>query len=317
MSSNYYEIAKKSSNLLITQIKSDYTDYLSSENLCNQRSLRLFSETSLSYLDIICLLIVSSSIMKTLQKLNGKICNFELARNKLSLLLNGLSDLIFPFSCTVCHKGLEVSMGRRYLCAECIGKIRLIKENVCSRCGKESAISPCRSCKEKKQIFRKARSAGIYEGVLKECIHLFKYSKKTYLARPLGKLLIDLIYYEQDLSKAELLVPVPLDRRRYRERGFNQAQLLAAIISKKTGIPISRSLYRTGDAPSQTQLSRQERIVNVKGLFKAVRNNGVTGKSILLIDDVFTTGSTANECARVLLIAGAQEVNVLTIARSE
>lgn len=255
--------------------------------------------------------------MKTSQKLNGKISSFEFARGKLLLLLNGLSDLIFPFNCTVCHKGLEVSQGRQYLCAECLGKIRLIKENVCFRCGKESAISPCRSCKEKKQIFQKARSAGIYEGVLKECIHLFKYSKKTYLARPLGKLLVDLIRYEQDLSKVELLVPVPLDKRRYRERGFNQAQLLTAIISKKTGIPISRNLYRTRNAPSQTQLSRQERIINVKGLFKADRNNEVAGKGILLVDDVFTTGATANECARVLLTAGAQEVNVLTIARSE
>lgn len=237
--------------------------------------------------------------------------------NKLSLLLNGLSDLIFPFSCAVCHKGLEVSLGRRYLCAECIGKIRLIKEGICSRCGKESAISPCRSCKEKKQIFQKARSAGIYEGALKECIHLLKYNGKTYLARPLGKLLVDLIRYEQDLIKAELLIPVPLDKRRYRERGFNQAQLLAAVVSKEIGIPISRSLCRRGDAPSQTQLSRQERIKNVKGLFKVARNNGVMGKSVLLVDDVFTTGATASECARALLTAGAQEVNVLTVARSE
>jgi ComF family protein len=237
--------------------------------------------------------------------------------NKFSLFLNGLSDLIFPFSCEICHKKLEVSSGRQYLCAECIGKIKLIREEICSCCGKESAISPCRSCKEKKQIFQKARSAGIYEGVLKECIHLFKYNRKTYLARPLGKLLIDLIYCEQDLSKAELLVPVPLDKRKYRERGFNQAQLLAATISKKTGIPISRGLYRIGNAPSQTQLSCQERIKNVEGLFKVAGNNGIMGKSILLVDDVFTTGATANECARTLLRAGAQKVNVLTVARSE
>ena len=241
--------------------------------------------------------------------------NFKPVRNRLSLLLNGLSDLLFPFSCTLCHKRLEVSQGRQYLCSECSGKIRLIKGNICFHCGKESAISPCRSCKEKRHFFRKARSAGIYEGVLKECIHLFKYAKKTYLAHPLGKLLVKLIYYEEDLSKAGLLVPVPIDRKKYRQRGFNQAELLASITGKKTGIPVSRSLYRTGDAPSQTQLSRQERIANVRGLFK-VRGK-VTGKSILLIDDVFTTGATANECARALLTAGAREVNVLTIARSE
>jgi len=238
--------------------------------------------------------------------------------NKLSLLLNGLSDLLFPFSCAVCHKGLEVRLGRYYLCAECLGKIRLIiKEESCSRCGKESAISLCKSCKEKKYYFKKARSAGIYDGVLKECIHLFKYDKKTYLARPLGKLLIRLIHDEQDLSKAELLVPVPLDKRRYRERGFNQAQLLAAIVSKEIGIPISGSLHRTGNAPSQTQLSPQERLKNVKGLFKIVYNDGVINKSVLLIDDVFTTGATVDECARTLVNAGAQEVNILTVARSE
>ncbi|MBT9132394.1 ComF family protein [candidate division NPL-UPA2 bacterium Unc8] len=238
--------------------------------------------------------------------------------NKFSLLLNGLSDLIFPFSCAVCHKGLEVRLGRQYLCAECLGKIRLIiKEDICSCCGKKSAISPCMSCKEKKHYFKKARSAGIYDGVLKECIHLLKYNKKTYLARPLGKFLIDLACYKQDLSKAELLVPVPLDKRRYRERGFNQAQLLAAVVSKEIGIPISTSLHRTRNAPSQTQLSHQERLKNVKGLFKVARNNGVINKNILLIDDVFTTGATADECARALLTAGAQGVNVLTVARSE
>jgi ComF family protein len=213
---------------------------------------------------------------------------------------------------------LEVRLGRYYLCAECLGKIRLIiKEESCSCCGKKSAISLCRSCKEKKHYFKKVRSAGIYDGVLKECIHLFKYDKKTYLARPLGKLLIRLIHDEQDLSKAELLVPVPLDKRRYRERGFNQAQLLAAIVSKEIGIPISGSLHRTGNAPSQTQLSPQERLKNVKGLFKIVYNDGVINKSVLLIDDVFTTGATVDECARTLVNAGAQEVNILTVARSE
>lgn len=154
--------------------------------------------------------------------------------------------------------------------------------------------------------------------MLRECIHHFKYRKKAYLARPLGELLIDRMREDKDLGEADFLIPVPLDGRRLREREFNQAHLLAQGVSRYFNIPISsRNLRRVRRVPPQTQLSRKEREKNVKGLFQVRKGEKYKGRKILLIDDVFTTGATVNECARVLKQAEAEEVQVLTVARGE
>lgn len=153
---------------------------------------------------------------------------------------------------------------------------------------------------------------------MRECIHLFKYSKKVYLAEPLGELLAELMRNDSRLRKADLLVPIPLDGRRYREREFNQAHLLAEVLSRYFGIPISsRNLRRTRTTLPQTQLNREHREENVRGLFQVGKAKEYQEKAILIIDDVFTTGSTVNECAKALSKVGAREVNVLTVARGE
>ncbi|MCK4261622.1 ComF family protein [bacterium] len=153
---------------------------------------------------------------------------------------------------------------------------------------------------------------------MRECIHFFKYQKKAYLARPLGEMLIDGMSNDEDLREADFLIPVPLDGRRFREREFNQAHLLAQVVSRDFKITISsRNLRRARRVPPQTQLSRKQREENVKGLFEVRSREEYKGRRILLIDDVFTTGATVNECARVLKEAGAEEVSVLTVARGE
>lgn len=236
---------------------------------------------------------------------------------KLSDFIDGALNLIFPLNCLICQRGLE-SGNKKYLCRHCWAKIRLIEEPVCSQCGRPSALPMCSSCKRRRYHFQTARAAGLYEGILRECIHLFKYSKKVHLAQPLGNLLTALMRNNGSLGKASLLVPVPLDGRRYREREFNQAYLLAQVVSHYFGIPISfRNLRRTRTALPQTQLNRKQREENIKGLFQVKKAKEYRGKTILIIDDVFTTGSTANECAKVISQAGAREVNILTVARGE
>ncbi len=233
------------------------------------------------------------------------------------MFFNGLLSLLFPLNCLICHSGLG-SDNRKYLCPTCWGKIKLIEESVCSKCGRHSFLTVCSSCQGERYFFARARAAGVYEGVLRECIHFFKYRKKAYLAHPLGELLIDGMSSDEDLREADFLVPVPLDGRRFREREFNQAHLLAQVVSRDFKIPISsRNLRRVRSAPPQTQLSRKEREKNVKGLFEVRNREKYEGRKILLIDDVFTTGATVNECARVLKGAGAEEVSVLTVARGE
>lgn len=123
---------------------------------------------------------------------------------------------------------------------------------------------------------------------------------------------------DDDLRKTDLLIPVPLDKKRYREREFNQAHLLAKVVSRRFKIPFSPSaLRRTKITLPQTGLNLKQRKENVKGLFRVARARECRGKTVLIIDDVFTTGSTANECAKVLSLAGAREVNILTVARGE
>ncbi len=235
----------------------------------------------------------------------------------ISDLIDGFLNLILPLNCLICRKGLEPD-NKKYLCKCCWAKIRLIEEPVCSRCGRLSALSICSPCKTKRYYFRTARAAGIYEGALRECIHLLKYGKKVCLVKPLGELLAELMGNDDNLRKADLLVPVPLDKRRYREREFNQARLLAKVVNRYFKIPISsRNLRRTRTTLPQTQLNRKQRQKNVRGLFRVAKAEEYRGKVILIIDDVFTTGSTVNECAKVLSRAGAQEVNVLTVARGE
>ncbi len=231
--------------------------------------------------------------------------------------IDGFLSLILPLNCLICRKGLEPG-NKKYLCNCCWAKIKLIEEPVCSRCGRPSALSICSSCKTKRYYYRTARAAGIYEGILRECIHLLKYGKKVCLAKPLGKLLKELMGNDGNLRKADLLVPVPLDKRRYREREFNQSHLLAKAVNRYFKIPISsRNLRRTRTTLPQTQLNRKQREENVRGLFRVAKAKEYRGKVILVVDDVFTTGSTVNECAKVLSRAGAQEVHVLTVARGE
>jgi len=235
----------------------------------------------------------------------------------LSGFINGSLNLIFPLNCLICRRGIE-SGDKKYLCRHCRTEIRLIREPLCSKCGRPSALSICISCKRKRYYFQAARAAGFYEGALRECIHLFKYNKKLYLANPLGELLTELMRNNSNLRKADLLVPVPLDERRYREREFNQAHLLAQVVSRRFEISISSpNLRRTRTTLPQTQLNRKQREENVRGLFQVGKAKEFQGKSIIIIDDVFTTGSTVNECAKVLSKAGARQTNVLTVARGE
>jgi ComF family protein len=151
---------------------------------------------------------------------------------------------------------------------------------------------------------------------MKEAIPRFKYHGAIRLAKPLGLFLAE--YQDPDFpfSEFNLILAVPLHRRRLRQRGFNQATLLARRVSRAHSIPLdSTSLLRSRFTEPQTQLSGPERLKNIRGAFKVGRPEIIAGKHILLIDDVFTTGATVQECAKVLVKGGAKRVDVLTLAR--
>jgi len=175
----------------------------------------------------------------------------------------------------------------------------------------------CWECLTEKRYFRKARAFGVHTGSLMEAIHKFKYGKKASLARPLAAFLKETFHHFWGGDNVDLLLPVPLHIKRLRERGFNQAHLLITKWAKKEGVAFDGLLlFRKRWTEPQTHLNRKEREKNIRKAFCVKDPERVRGKKILLVDDVYTTGSTVNECAKVLMKAGAEWVDVLTLARA-
>ena len=170
----------------------------------------------------------------------------------------------------------------------------------------------CALCRSGLRGFDAAYCFGAYEGVLRELIHLYKYARIRTLARPLGDLLAAALPRDEEWN---VLVPVPLHWRRQWKRGFNQSELLARAIARRTALPVVNALRRAHATLTQAGLSNTSRRRNVAAAFRCKRPGAVAGKRVLLIDDVMTTGSTAAACALVLKRAGANKVALLTAAR--
>jgi len=178
----------------------------------------------------------------------------------------------------------------------------------------------CRTCREAKHSFDVARSAWIYDGAPRDAIHRLKYDGKTALAARLAPAMADLLRHDETLrahGPFDCLVPVPLHARRQRKRGYNQSELLARALSRQTELPSRNLLERTCATRPQVGLTAKARGDNVRDAFSLhwPFAGDVRGLHILLIDDVFTTGSTLRECAAVLQRAGAESVCAVTLAR--
>lgn len=180
-------------------------------------------------------------------------------------------------------------------------------------------MQPCAACREEGPHFSRAVAFGAYDNELRDLIHLLKYENvrpaADFLARALSEAILKL-----KLTDAVLMVPVPLYRSKKRQRRFNQAEVIARLALKRLGQPeiqfAGDLLKRIRPTQSQTGLTRPQRRDNVRGAFQVVHPNKARDRSILLVDDVLTTGTTANECARVLRRAGADKVYVATVART-
>ena len=229
--------------------------------------------------------------------------------------------VFFPSFCKICACLLE-NPGERILCGDCLDRIAPHRASLCPRCGRffDGAGDDhlCGACVETAPPFSRHRSAGRYRGVLKDVILLLKYRKNRPLGSELGRRTYEALRRDEALWKdVDLIIPVPLHRRRRRERGFNQAEVVAAEIGKRAEILLARNvLKKVRHAPPQTTLERDERADNVRDAFTVVRREAVLGKVVLLVDDVYTTGATLGECARILLQEGAAEVRAITVAQA-
>ncbi len=229
-----------------------------------------------------------------------------------------LLDVVYPRSCQHCG---AVADGMRFFCWECLSDFHYVQPPFCSLCGDPvpghiDHEYRCVFCSRRTPYFDGARSAVHYEGAAGLAIRAVKYQYATWLIPDLTDLLEASMRTHYDLLPFDAICYIPLYPLKRRDRGFNQAKLLAQALGRRRSIPLAkRVLRRLRDTGSQTHLTAARRVTNVAGVFSVVRPERVKGKRLLLIDDVMTTGATVNECARVLKEAGADVVYVLTVAR--
>ena len=239
--------------------------------------------------------------------------------------LDWLIDWLYPPRCRACGGRID-GRDAEYLCALCWPQIRLVSHPLCTVCGRPFLDASgddhlCAACLTRTPHFVRARAWACYPTdetaghPLRQVVQKFKYGRKVSLGKPLGWLMAQ--GCEEFLSEChlDLIIPVPLHPKRLRWRGFNQSLLLARQVSRKYHVPVDPFvLYRHRETPPQTQLNEDDRRKNVRGAFATYTEKSLKGKNVLLVDDVYTSGATVNECSRVLRHEGAREVWVLTLA---
>jgi ComF family protein len=243
-----------------------------------------------------------------------------------------LFSVLFPYDCRICGLPL-LNISRLPVCPECLAGIDAIDGHICSICGErvlssyalqdDDGLLRCPICRRIERPFERAVAYGSYEGGLRELVHLLKYNGVRPAAEVLGHMLAEaLARLEPEFGQETVkVIPVPLFKGKHRQRGFNQAELIARATLKvydaqkrlrlATGI-----LLRTRDTTSQIGLTSHQRRENLRGAFSVARSDEMKGRPAVIVDDVYTTGTTASECARVLRRAGASKVWVATVART-
>lgn len=230
----------------------------------------------------------------------------------------GLVSLIYPAACEACRVPIAP---HEILCRSCLDAVPRIASPFCARCSQPFAgaiddIFTCANCEGRVLHFDCAVSLYRSRGVVREIVHDFKYNRRLHLRRLLGCWLEEALADSRLAGRRfDLVVPVPLHPARKRERGFNQAELLARELSRSRSLSLGNVLNRIRYTTTQTQFDRNERMENLRGAFRLRRGCDVQGLRMLLVDDVLTTGSTLSECASVLKKAGARSVRAVTAAR--
>jgi len=203
----------------------------------------------------------------------------------------------------------------------CQKAVQAVGPLYCLRCGKPlpDGGAHCYQCRGSKAADFKCkiiRSAVVFGPQIRELIHCFKYADQSYLADFLAEWMNKEWDKYPDLADAQLILPVPLYKKKQKQRGYNQSELLARVLAQKRNLPLdTTSLVRVRNTPSQTKFGREGRLENMTGAFRCVNESAVKGKIVLLIDDVATTGATLEGCAQALKTAGAKKVIAYTLAR--
>lgn len=238
--------------------------------------------------------------------------NKRILRSYSQTVMHQFLDMLFPVQCAGCQRSGHV------LCPACIAQIQPLPSPFCQLCG--TPLSPdggCKNCQYHPSKLSGQRAVSLYQEPLRGCIHGLKYDGNTRLAQPLGLLLAQ-AYVRYGL-RADMLIPVPLHSERQQQRGYNHALLLAEVCAAQLGLPLNSGiLVRQRATVAQVNLHPRERYQNVEGAFACVSastSKAIIGRSIVIIDDVSTTGATLEACAAPLFAAGVREVWGLVLAR--
>lgn len=243
-------------------------------------------------------------------------------------ILRGVTDaftsVLFPAPCRICESVL-MRAGLLPICEKCFASLQPLRGPLCSHCGRpfvseatlDAKTPKCFACRREIYGFEHARSYGAYTDQMVRAIGLLKYEKLKALAHWFAERLHETIEADPYLRAVDVVVPVPLHPARLRERGYNQAELIARPLARRLRLPLGPYLLvRTKPRPARLLLSRRERWLTVHGAYEMRKGAQVDNLRVLLIDDVFTTGATLDACARALKKAGAKSVVGLTVARA-
>ena len=207
-------------------------------------------------------------------------------------------ELIYPSVCGICEK-----IDKEYLCEECKEKL------------KKYCINEIEDCKENKRVYYDYKIKILrYENIVREKIIEYKFNEKTYLYNTMEKIILNDEKICSFLKKYDIIIPVPMYKKRKQSRGYNQTELISKKLAKDLKIESSNKVLRKViDTKKQSTLTKKERIKNVENAFNVVNSKSIEN-NVILLDDIFTTGSTLNECSRMLKLAGTKEIAILTIA---
>ncbi|MBN1385118.1 MAG: ComF family protein [Elusimicrobia bacterium] len=233
---------------------------------------------------------------------------------KISTIKDAVLDFFFPNVCVSCGK--DVDDKKSVVCRDCIDKIEYIKPPYCLTCFQPlpDGGAHCWQCRKTKYHFEKVIAVGRYTGILRKLI--LKFKEKDFLKTILAGLLLDTLTKNMDIESIDFIVPVPLSKRKEFERGYNQSGLLADILGKKLNkMVVSDNFIRIRNTSPQFELSREQRLINLKDSFFVRDPAEFKGKNIVIIDDIATTCLTLEESSKILKKSGAGNIHCLVLAR--
>ena len=228
-------------------------------------------------------------------------------------ILQQVMGLFIPERCILC--GRLILFREHHCCKECFTALEPVNSQ-CDQCGGILDGDSCLICSARMWFISKNISVLEYGKGMKELLYQFKAGHKKRLHYHFGDIIYKRLMQESFIRSLDLIVPVPVSRKRKRQRGYNQARLMAGETSRQTGLKIKEVLNTVSRKENQKNMSYSRRFLNVPGRFRVKKGADVAGKSILLVDDVLTTGATINECARILKGAGAGEIFSVTLGRA-